>query len=349
MRKILLFLISLVVGLAVLGLVSSQIGIGKIGQALSLFPNQGLILIVGLVALIVLVGVWRWKFILKTQGYNLSFSKLGPIWTAGYAITYLTPIAILGGEVFMIYSLRKIFSLPWEKSISSVFINRILDATIFFPLLILGILIFPTLTGFLPVAKVLIIGGAMTALLGGLLAIFYFKSFKKESVLEWIFKFFGIKREGIEANRKGKLMFDTEEEVIHFFGLKKKVMWEGIGISVLKYGLIFIKFWLLIYFFGGGTSILRTISIYGFHNLACLVPIPAMLGSLEVAESLVFEGLGLGANLGVAFSFLLRGVNLLVCLIGLIFLVKFGAKIAKTKILGLVKKIISDRSSLFLN
>lgn len=349
MKKILLFLISLFIGLAVLGLVSSQVGIEKISQALSLFPNYGLALVILLAVLIALVGIWRWKFILKKQGYDLPFLKLGPIWTAGFAITFLTPIAILGGEVFMIYSLRKLFSISWEKSISSVFINRILDATIFFPLLLLGILIFPTLTGFLPVAKVLIVGGAMTALLGGLLAVFYFKSFKKESVLKWIFKFFGIKPKSLESNRKGRLMFDTEKEVIRFFGLREGSMWKGIGISVLKYSLFLVQFWFIIYFFGGGTSILRTISIYGFHNLACLVPIPAMLGSLEVAESLVFEGLGLGANLGVAFSFLVRGINLLICLVGFLFLIKFGAKIAKIKILGLIKKLISDRSSLFLN
>jgi len=349
MRKIFFFIISLMAGLIIFGFATSRVGFEEIGEAFDLFPSQGLILILILTFLITLVSIWRLKFILRTYGYDLSFSKLGEIWTAGFAISYLTPIAVLGGEVFIIYALRKELSLSWEKSIASAFVNKILDATIFLPFLILGLFIFPALSGFFPVDKVIIAGGGVAAIFATLLAVFYLRSFRKKSVLEFILKFFGMNKKRIEEKKGGKMAFEAEKEVLKFFGLKKKEMWEGIGLAVLKYLLILVRCWLLIFFFQGGISILKAISAYGFYNLACLIPIPAMLGSLEVAESLVFEGLGLGANVGIAFSLLLRAMDVLVVLAGIILLIKFGTKLAKMKIIELVDKIASSKNSLFIS
>lgn len=345
MKKVLFFLISLITGLFLFGLVTSRVGFEEIVEAFSLFAWPGLILVLILTFLIAAISVWRLKFVLKIQGYDLPYFKLGEIWTIGFTISFLTPIAILGGEVFMVYALRKTFSLSWEKGAASVFIHKVLDATIFLPFLILGIFTFPLLSGFFPVTKLIIGGGIVAAIFVILLAVFYFKSFKRESVLEWFLKFFGMNRKKLEERKGGKLLFDAEKDVLKFFGLRKKEMWTGIGMAILKYFLILARVWVLIYFFQGGLSILNAIVVYGFFNLACAVPVPAMLGSLEVAEGLIFGGLGLGINVGIAFSLLIRAMDFLVCLAGIVFLIKFGAKLVKIKIIAIINKITSNKNS----
>ena len=349
MRKAFLFLLSLIIGLAIFGLATSKVGFEEIGEAFALFPNSGIIVILLLTFLIALVGTWRLKFILQAQGYDLPFSKLTEVWFTGFAISYLTPIAVFGGEVFMIYSLRRFFSLSWEKSSAAVFIHRVLDATVFFPLLVFGVFSFSYLAGFMPTAKIMVAGGIVAAFLIFLLAMFYLKSFRKESPLEWFLKLFGMNRKKLAQREGGKLILAAEEEIVDFFGLKRKEMWQGLGISLLKYLLIVLRCWLLILFFQGGTNILNALTAYGFFNLATMVPVPAMLGSLELAEGLAFEGIGLGANIGIAFALVLRAMDVLLCLIGIILLIKFGAKLVKIKIIEIIDKFTSQKNSFFSN
>ena len=348
MRKVILFLVSLVIGLAIFGFVTSSVGIDEVVKAFSSFPPQGILIILFLSFLIALVGIWRLKFILKTQGYSLSFWKVAEIWFGGFTISYFTPIAIFGGEVFMIYALKKAFSVPWEKSSAAVFIHRVLDATIFFPFLIIGLFAFPLLAGTFPKTKVIIAGSIVASIIIFLLVVFYIKTFRKESTLEWFLKPFGLNRKKIQNQRGGELVLGAEKEIVSFFGLRKGQMWKGLAISLIKYFLVLIRCITLIFFFGGGWHLLRALAAYGFFNLAVLVPVPAMLGSLEVAESIVFSGIGMGANVGIAFSFVLRSMDILFAIIGFLILIKFGMKLIKIKIIEFIDSIFSNKSSLFV-
>jgi glycosyltransferase 2 family protein len=341
MKKIFLFLLSLTIGIVVFGVVTSKVGLNDIAQAFTLFSIRGLVVILFLTLIIALTDVWKLKFILKSQGQNVSYSGVLEVWLTGFAISYLTPIAIWGGELFMIYTLKNKYKISWEESGAAVFIFRVIDATIFFPFLILGVILFPFLTNTFPVFGILISGAIVTGIFIVLLVNFYFKSFKNKSVLEGILKFFGKDKKKFEEGKGGKLMFGAEKEVIRFFGTRKKAMWMAIGNSLLKYTLIVIRAWLLLFFFKGGLNILKALSIYGFFNLSCLVPLPAQLGSLETAEAIVFNAFGLGANVGVAFSLVLRAMDSLVCLIGLLLILKVGIELIKKRIMVIIDKIFS--------
>ena len=349
MRKIFFFVLSSIIGLAAFSFIISKVGIGEIAKAFALFSWQGLILILFLTFLISAVSILRLKFILKTYGNEFSFSEVGGIWASSFAISYLTPIAVLGGEFFVIYALRKVYLLSWKRSITVAFINKIMDATIFLPFLILGLLVFPVLSGFFAGGKIIILGAGVTAFFVILLTFFYVKSMRNESVLKVILRLFGLSEKRIKEKEGGKIVFEAEKEILNFFGLKKKKAWIAIGLAVLKYLLVLIRCWLLIFFFQGGLSVLKALSIYGFFNLASLIPVPAMLGSLEVVESIAFSGLGMGSNVGIAFSLLIRSMDILIVLAGVILLIKFGMKIAKMKITNIIDKLASVKSSTFLN
>ena len=338
MKKILLFFLSLTVGIVIFGIITSKVGTEDIIKAFSLFSLKGLCVVLFLTLIIALTDVWKLKFILKSQGHNIAYWQVAEVWLTGFAISYLTPIAVWGGELFMTYTLKNKHKVSWEKGGAAVFIFRVIDATIFFPFLILGIVLFPFLTRTFPIFGILISGIVITGIFVILLANFYFKSFKNKSVLEGILKFFGKDKKKFEQGKGGKLIFGAEKEVIGFFKDNKRAMWIAIGNSLFKYALIIIRAWLLLFFFGGGFDILKTLSIYGFFNLSCLVPLPAQLGSLETAQAIVFTVFGLGANVGIAFSLVLRAMDSLVCLTGLLLILKVGADLIKNKIFDIVDK-----------
>jgi len=349
MRKIILFILSLLIGLAIFSFVTTEVGKEEIVKAFSLFSWQGIFLVIFLTALIALISVLRLKYVVKKYGKEISLSETTELWAAGFAVSFLTPVAILGGEVLIIYVLKKIHRFSWKKSIAAAFVNKVMDASAFFPFLILGLLVFPVLSDYFPSGKMIFFGSGVTIFFVVLLAFFYIKSFKKESILEIILKLFGSSKKKVEEKRGGRIIMNAEKEVLEFFGLKKRTMWIGLFLSFIKYLLILARIWAIIFFFQGGSSILRALSIYGFFNLSSLIPVPAMLGSLEIIESLVFESLEMGANVGVAFSLMIRSMDLLLVLAGIVFLFKIGMKLAGMKITDFIGRIVSSKDSSFFD
>lgn len=333
MRRVLKFLLSLVIGLVVFLIVMQRVGWESVKQALLFFFNfQGLV-IVSFTFLFALLGILKWRLILKSQGHCFSFKDLTPLWFLGFTISYLTPVALFGGEIFRIYFTKKRFpSLAWEKNMASVACDKILDATVFFVFLIVGVLVFAFYgrfpTSFLGVS-VLVVAGALLSLLG----IFYFKRWKKESVLEWLMGVFGIKKEKLHHNKNSSVIFEAEKEVFRFFSLKEKFLWKALGLTFLHYMMSFFRAASLIFFLTGNVAILKSLAVYGFANLAALMPLPATLGALELGEGFAFMSLGLGFSTGIVFSMVWRGADLLLCLLGVLFSVKLAIDLAQGKIL----------------
>lgn len=339
MKKILFFLVSFLIGFLILGTILLKVGLEQVSKAFENFNFLGISFIIFIAFLSFLVCALRWSFVLKKLGYEISYKKIFGLYLGGFALSYFSPVAILGGEIFMIYGLKKLFSLPFEKGATSIFVFKILDALVFFIFLFLGIYIFFFKAEFIPSTKFFLAGGGMAIFLFSLLCFFFLKSSKKESLLEWFLGKFGFDKEKVKNSKGGRFLFNTEKEIFSFFREKKEAVLKTLFFSFLRYILSFLKVIFLIFFFKKGFSFLNGISIYGFYNLSKLVPLPALLGSLETFQATAFSALKLGANTGIAFSLILRGVDVLFGLIGLFFFFKFGFEILIFKISEFFEKV----------
>ncbi|MCD6500593.1 flippase-like domain-containing protein [bacterium] len=335
MKKIIKFLIALSIGVSLFWFVMRRAGWEKLNEALTLFLSSKGLIIVLLTLIIAAISILRWKLILRAQGLDARVKDLGKLWSVGFAVSYLSPVALFGGEAFRIYLTKKKLNFSWEKSAASVAIDKILDGTLFLMFLIVGILAF-LFYGYFPSRMMAWLVALIILGLSGLSLFFYFKAMNRESVLEWFLKLFGVRKEKIKNTKNGKIIFDTEKEVIQFFSPKKKAFWKGLGLSFLRYFLLFLRAALLIFFLKEGIEVTRVLAIYGFTNLALLFPLPAGLGSLEAASAFSFGTLGLGFGTGTIFGMVWRGADLFLCAIGLVFLVKFGADLAEVKILQFI-------------
>jgi len=334
MEKFIKFLLFLAVGLAVFFLVMQKVGSENINQAFTLFFSVNGLVILFLTFLFAFLGIVKWQLILKFFGHKFSLKQLSPLWLLGFAISYVTPFSLFGGEVFRIYFTKKKFpELKWEKPMASVAVDRLLDATVFFLFLIAGLISF-TFFGELS-SLWTIVGIAITAsALFGLLGLFYFKRYKKESALEWLIKKVGLKKTKlINGKENREAIFLAEKEVFDFFDVKKKQFWQALGITFLRYTINFTRGVVLIIFIVGNIGFLKSLAVYGFAGLSTLTPMPATLGALEVGQGLIFRILGFSFGNGTVFSMVWRGADLMVCLVGVIFLVIYTVKLAEERVL----------------
>ncbi|MDD2696745.1 MAG: lysylphosphatidylglycerol synthase transmembrane domain-containing protein [Candidatus Pacebacteria bacterium] len=339
MKKFFFFLISLLIGIALFFWILNTVGWQEVRKILFNFSGRNSLIILFLTMLIWLVGLWKWKFVLNSQGCNYPFMGLLQIAFASNAVTYLlSPTALFGGEGFRVYALRKKFSAPWDKNLAAVIIEKLLSASMALIFLILGVLSFlflnQSISRNLAIISIVIIGG-----LTMILATFYFKSFKKESIFKLIFRFFG------KEMKNGTVTEGVEKEIFNFFEFNKKTMWQGMAIAFLRYFLIFVRCWILIFFLKRETSILIALAVMFFLYLAYSFPLPAGMGALDTAQAFAFGTFNLGQATGITFSFILRGAEIIISLIGIIFLIKLGIEIFSGNIKNFFQKITSNQKN----
>lgn len=323
MKKFFLFLISLSIGIGLFIWIGKIVGWREIKKAFLVFTGwQGLV-ILSLTLLMGLVGTWKWREILKGIGTKVSFGELFKPYLAGFSLIYFLPMMILSGEIFRSYVLKEKNQIAWSKGIASIVIERIFEWTVNLIIIFLGIL-FLFLTIGLPPAKLGIIFGGffLTFSLG--IVFFYFKTFKKESIVKTLGRIF---------NRQvDSQPLEIEKEIFIFFKSKKKAMWKSFGLTFLRAAIMWFRAWVLIFFLGEKISALSALSILGFSYLASIIPIPAELGSHEAIQTFAFGSLGLGLSTATAFTMIIRGAELMLALAGVIILFRLGVFLLKNSI-----------------
>ena len=338
MKKVLFFFVSLFIGTSLLVWIIRSIGWDEIALAFRFFSFKAGAAILFLTILANLIRSWRWKTILKNQGYNIPILRALEYYLSGNAIAFFIPMVIFGGEIFRGYDLKEKYSMPWSKSIASVVIDRISEFTIYAIATIFGIAFFIANAN-LPSYKIGVIIFSGLFLIIASIGFFYFKSFKKESIIHFFLKKFNARNsDGAET------AIEVEKEIFRYFKPKKKIMWQGFGLSLLTELTLLTRTFILILFLGKNISIFSAVSVVAFSSLALVLPIPAALGSHDAVQSFVFTALGLGAGTGAAFVMAIRGAELTAALIGLFFFFKFGLEFLRSSLLKKIGRLINHRN-----
>lgn len=323
MKTFLSFLLSLTVGISLFALIIYFIGWGSVKEAFLIFSSWRGMLILGLTALAFFAGNWRWQEILKGKGTSISFFETLKYYLAGFSVMFLAPVVLFGGEILRSYSLKEKNGISWQKSASSVLIDRIIELTsnvfVIFP----AIVIFFLLNG-LPSNKLAILFFGVPLSLGGIIFIFYFRVFKKQSLALFFFKVLGSK---YFSQKNGIL--NVEKETFDFFKQNKKIVSKVFVISFIRCALTYSRVLLILFFLGIKISWLSAFSILGFTYLALLIPIPAALGSHELVQASAFNYFGISVASAAVFTMIIRGAELIVSFFGIIFLFKLGVFIFK--------------------
>jgi len=219
---------------------------------------------------------------------------------------------------------------------ASVFIDRVTEWTANLIVIFFGVLFFLYTIG-LPPIKLLIIFGSIFLFFAGGISCFYLKTFKRESMVSYFLRIFGLER----FNHANSIL-DIEKEIFNFFKPKKLAMWRAFSLSFLRTLVMYSRVWFLIIFLGKEISTLSALSILGFTYLAVMIPIPTALGSHEAIQTFAFGSLGLGASTATAFTMIVRGAELIIALTGVAILFQIGIILLKE---ALFKKLNNFKKS----
>lgn len=316
-------MVSLSVGMGLFIWIGKIVGWQEIKNAFLVFTGwQGLV-IFGLTLLMMLIGNWKWKEILKGENIKTSFRELFRPYLAGFAVMFLAPILLLAGEIFRGYILKAKNFVPWSKGMASVFIDRITEWTANLVVIFFGILFFLYTIGLPPRNLGIIFGGAFLLFAFGI-SIFYFKTIKRESMAKSLLRILGLER----LNHANSIL-DIEKEIFNFFKPKKIAMWKVFSLSFLRALVMYFRTWFLVIFLGKSITSLPALSILGFTYLAAMIPIPTALGSHEAIQTFAFSSLGLGGGTATAFTMIIRGAELIIALVGVVILFRLGIDLLK--------------------
>ena len=326
-QKILLFL-SLIFGLGIFIWFGKIVGWDEIRESFSVFNIYQAIFILFLSFIIIFIGNWRWKEILNDSGENVPFWFLLKIYLGGYAMMYLLPIIVWGGEGYRVYRLSRDRELSWQRSFSSVFIERILEWTANIIVILLGVAFF-LFHFYLPSKEIAIIFGASLFIFISFIGYFYFKAIGKKSIIRQVCNIFSKKE-----IKDGNSFLAVEEDVFNYFDLRNRAFYKGMGISFLRAFAMQARAWILIFFLGSITGFLPSLSILGFTYLSSMIPIPTALGSHEALQYFAFGSLGISVSIVTAFTMIIRGAEIIISSIGIIFIIKTGFNFLGSKIIN---------------
>lgn len=321
MKNIVKSLFALFVGALLFYFIVRETGFNAVLDAASLFLGiEGLMIII-LTLLIVFIGVLRWRVILLSEGKDVSIILTARYLIKGFTVDYLTPFSLFGGEAVRVFLMEKEVGI--KSSAFSSITDKIIDVTVHVFFLLSGILLFLFYTTNLN-KGILFYAGAVIIIIIGVLFLFYLKIIQRKSFLKWVFSIFGISKKLLDGTENGKIIIEIEEKIIDFFHIKKKFFLETLFLSIFRHLLLAARIFLILFFITKSSNVLIALMVYGLIILSMMLPLPAAIGGMEAILALGLASLGFGAGVGVILALVVRGADLMVCLVGFVLFLRMS-------------------------
>lgn len=325
MKKRLFFVASFIIGTIVFISVIAGIGLDNI---MSIFRKVSVkyLLLFLLTSIVIHIGkTYKWHLIVKSHGVKIGFFRLMMCKFSGIAISFITPIAMMGGGVAMGYLLTK-EKVESHKAVSSVVLDKSFE--------VMMSLVF-TLFGLITILATSAIPGDTIFLLMIIpimfIAIIYFmydRISKRKGIFTSITKVLRLNR--LHWFKKyDKMLSKSEDNVAEFLRENKKDSIIALAITAVVWCLMLLEYKFVFLSIGldvGWAVVFSAIAVVG---LTFSLPVPAALGILEGGQASLLSAVGMAAGAGVVLSLIIRVRDMLWTFIGLVYLAMKGLGLAK--------------------
>jgi len=318
MKKGIVLLIFLLLGIALFVFTLKQVGLDGILESLALLSWwEMLIVFILLFISLVVVGGWKWKVILGRKDKGLFWTLFIGKWV-GFSLSHVTPAALLGGEPARFLIVKNETNIESSEIVSSIILEKLSTFLIFMIMFFIGAFF---ILFYIDMAWLSQLIGIVIVVAVALLAWRIVRKIKHISHNEGFFKYIihKLRLDRIKMIKDNVVRMDEVEEQVRVFLKKHKDrLFKLILITLFELVITFFAYWLIMYYSGVNMSIGKLIAIRTTIDASYnLTPIPAGLGVLEILQAHVFGAIGLTLANGVAFSLIFRGANLLISLIGI--------------------------------
>ncbi len=327
LKQRLTYVFSVVIGLALFGIVLYYVGWRSILAQLYALGFTGIIAVIGTVLLAMIAWIASWSVILRSYGIRVPLRYIIGARLSGYAVSYLTPSLYFGGEPIRAMMVIDHTPAPSTRIFATIVVERFLGG--------LSLILFVIVGGFYTLITSQVGAIEQRAVLIGVAFITFWiivglmnfaGNFKWISRLIRLLKHhFHRWQRGIE--RAADKVSETEDEIHDAFTQHWKGTLLAFLIQLIANLIIYMRPQVFFYFSSGTTFSLAQLSLLFTLNIMLsffLWITPGGLGTGEAALIGIFRLVGVSKEGAVAFSLAFKIVELILVVIGLFFLFHKG-------------------------
>ncbi len=282
-----------------------------------------------LVSLLILIGrALKWAVILKTKNADIKFFKLFLCKITEVSISFLTPMAFMGGGIASSYLLIKDGAKP-HVAASSVVLDKSFEMVFNALFTFMGALVLISHFAISENTKIIMIIGPIILMVG--IYLFYRRIMQGGPLFDPLLKILRLNKLKFVKKHKKEIK-KSEEEVIIFFKHHKRDALLALLISLGTWMIMFLEYKMLLLTIGYNVNLVTLFSVIAVVGFAYIVPVPAALGALESGQASLFSLMGLGASVGVVLSLLIRFRDIIITFGGLTYLSFKGLGILKKSV-----------------
>ena len=318
-----LFLGGLAGAIALIG----AIGGDEIALATREFSAVFLAPIVLLLVIEALLSTWRWHIILRAQGDAISFKALIPVWMAGNAFNYISPIVFMGGEGVRIFMLKNRFNIAYHRGASSVVVDQLFNGLSVVAVVVAGAGVLAWYVSSPGTTTALIVVSAIFGPALAAIGLLFAQAFRNKPTFTPILKLFSLHR-----TRFGTFTARTEKEMSSFLSLSSRAFWLVLGVTVARQITIIARAMFVLAALGVSVAWADGLLALSGVFVAYALPIPLAIGTQEAAQTALFGLLGWGVGTGILFSALYRATELALVFGGAVVLARSFTEFAANNI-----------------
>lgn len=326
-----LFGLSLVAGAGLLAFLVYQQGPENILESLLSF---GFWPFVGFVAISLVNFIfysWRWQLIINrhvSPKARVPLSRMYLHRLGGYAVSYLTPAAQVGGEPVRMTLLSTEKDVSMKQSTSSVVLDIAFELSAY-ALFILAGVVLAVLQGLGDANSLLFIFIGLGSMLGLLIAFFATMAYGK-GFFAPLFK--AMKLDRVKRLKKIEhAIVETETMMGEFLSKNKKLVVVVAFLSVLVISFRVVEVFYIAHFFNVQLNFAQAFLVSTLPGVALILPVPAGLGVFEGGFAAIFGVLMIPLN-AVAFALIIRSRDIVFIVGGVIHILMKGSAFLQNKV-----------------
>jgi conserved hypothetical protein len=310
--------IAFVLGLSVLVFMICKIGIDQIWNNIK-SVGPWFSLIIGVWGVVYFINTIAWYTIIKSEHVKVPFFKVMKFTISGYALNYVTPMGLAGGEPYRIMELRRYIGT--ERATASVILYAMMHVcSHFFFWLTMALLVAWTVktSQMLSIILTCIVAASL------ILIFIFFRGYRKGLVVK-LFKilskvpFLKKKILNLSPETKARVVM-IDEEIKNLHGTRKKSFYLSLGTEFLARLVSCFEIYFIVIALGYDITYVQSLIVVGLSSLFANILFfsPMQLGTREGGIALSFGTIGLASGLGVSVSMITRIRELFWIMIGML-------------------------------
>lgn len=284
----------------------------KILETLRQLELWQIVVLLSLNILIYALITLRWWIIVRAEAKAIPYFPLLAVRIAVFGVSYFTFGPQVGGEPLQVLYLQRKYGLTYTRATASVFMDKLLEFLANFFLLAVG------LTSILQAGVISRNGSNSLVSLSGLVILFLWPPLHILLMMRGIYPVSALLRK-ISNNKFVRFIAASERLAGTFCRRHFRSLLAAILVSVLAAIGMVSEYFFITSFLNIDLFFSQTVAAWTAGWLAFLVPLPGGLGALEASQVFALGAFGISAASAISVTFLIRGRDLLIGGLGLLF------------------------------